>query len=254
MKKRPLIITILAVIHLIEPLLKIGYLKFETGFEWTVILDNIFSINSPKAFLEFWFLYPIAGVALFFVRQWTYALFVGVQAYSIFAHLTYQKFTWPYVAETPFISHSLLLVFNLLVIAYVLMPEVRKLFFNPAIRWWETPTRYYYELPCSVTFGDSNDLVDINILNISKTGCFIKYPGEVVDGQPLSLHLTYGTNDITIDAEVVRITEFQGNQGIGVKFHFQNIWQHFTMNNILGDIYRNETTDQQEDIDTQAAA
>lgn len=254
MKKRPLIFVVLAAIHFLEPLFKIFFLKMQTGFEWTVIFDNIFSITSPKAIFEFWLLFPIAGFAIMGAKKWSYPLFVTVQVYSIYAHLTYQKFTWPYVAETPFISHTLLLVFNLLVIAYFLMPDVRRIFFEPGLRWWETPTRFYFDLPCAVTFGDSNDLIDVKIKNISRTGCFISYMGEFMDGQPLTLHLTYGAHDIKLAAEVVRKSEFQGEQGMGVKFHYQNIWEMVTLRRMLGEIQKEEVRDRDEDNSSQMAA
>jgi hypothetical protein len=255
MKKRPILLVVLAALHFLEPLFKILFLKAQTGFEWTVIFDNIFSINSPKAIFEFWLLFPIAGAAIIGAKKWSYSLFVTIQCYSVYAHLTYQKFTWPYVAETPFISHTLLLVFNLLVIAYFLLPDVRRIFFEPGLRWWETPTRYYFDLPCAVTFGDSNNLVDVKIKNISRTGCFIGYMGEVTDGQPLTLHLTYGKFDIKLPAEVVRKSEFQGQQGIGVKFHYQNIWDMYTLRRMLGEIEKSEfRNDDEDNTPTQAAA
>lgn len=257
MKKRPLLLVVLATLHFLEPLFKILFLKLQTGFEWGVIFDNIFSISSGKAIFEFWFLFPLAGSAIIGARKWSYSLFVAIQCYSVYAHLTYQKFTWPYVAETPFISHTLLLVFNLLVIAYFLLPDVRRIFFEPGLRWWETPTRFYSDLPCAVTFGDSNNLVDVKIKNISRTGCFIGYMGEVVEGQPLTLHLTYGKYDIKLAAQVVRQSEFQGQTGIGVKFNYQNIWDMFTLRRMLGEIEKSENrpnSDEGDNTPTQAAA
>lgn len=249
MNKRPLPFLILAVLHFLEPLFKILFLKFQTGFEWMVIFDNVFSITSAKAIFEFWFLFPLAGFAILGAKKWSYPLFVTVQVYSIYAHLTYQKFTWPYVADTPFISHTLLLVFNMGVIAYFLMPDVRRIFFEPGLRWWETPTRFYFDLPCSLTFGNSSDLIDVHIKNISRTGCFIGYAGDVMDGQPLTLHLTYGKHDIRLSGEIMRVSEFQGERGIGVKFHYQNIWDQLTVRRMLSDLQKAENSDNNSDND-----
>ena len=118
MKNRPFIFILIAFFHIIEPLIKLAYFKAITPFSLGTIISNISQIHSFKEVIEFWFLFPLGGLALLGVKRWSYPIFVGVQLYNIYGHMTYEKYTWPYVSEVPFASGIILLFINSLIIIY----------------------------------------------------------------------------------------------------------------------------------------
>jgi uncharacterized membrane protein len=141
MKHKPLIFILIAAFHIIEPLIKVAYFKITTPFSTSTIISNIAQISTAREIFEFWFLFPLAGLALMGVKKWSYPVFVGAQIYSIYSHLTYEQYTWPYVSQVPFVSSLVLLFINTMVIIYFALPDVRKPFFDRSVRWWETRTR-----------------------------------------------------------------------------------------------------------------
>jgi hypothetical protein len=131
MKERPLLITVVAFMHILEPLFKIFYFQTKTNFDLSIILSNVttFEAIGLKGLIDFWLIFPLAGIALLSVKKYAWYFFVTTQAYSIVTHLTYESFSWPYFSEVPFFSSVLLILTNLFLIVYVSVPEIRMLFF-----------------------------------------------------------------------------------------------------------------------------
>ena len=149
MKERPLLIIVMAILHILEPLFKIFYFKTKTNFDLSIILSNVttFETIGMKGLIDFWLIFPFAGIALLSVKKYAWYFFVLTQAYSIVTHLTYERFSWPYFSEVPFFLTVLLIVTNFFLIIYVSEPKIRMLFFEKNNRWWETNTRYKFIHP-----------------------------------------------------------------------------------------------------------
>lgn len=184
---------------------------------------------------EFWLLFPIGGLALLGVKRWSYPIFVGVQAYSIWGHLTYTSYTWPYVDRHPHWFSLLVLSANVLIILYFLLPDVRRPFFDREIRWWEHRVRY----PCHLAMGLSRGehlgkMTNATFLNLSLSGAFMQYPSrDLVVGELIRVHLSaYGEN-LTVLASVVSRHQYQGEEGLGLSFHYQNLWENLAMRRLI---------------------
>lgn len=233
MKKKPTIFIVLGLLHLIEPLFKVMYFKASTSFEWPIILTNLMALSNPLDVFHFWFLFPVAGIALLSVKKWSHPLFISIQAYSIYIHLTYEKFTWPYVAEAPFLSSLLLLTMNTLLIVYFLTPHVRRPFFDKEIRWWEHHRRYAHPFPCTFSLNNPNKLEDAYVLNISYSGAFINTQEILEDGQVIHLNLSFENVHFSVKAEKVSSHAFGGSMGIGVRFVYSSIWERIKMKRLI---------------------
>lgn len=232
MKHKPLLFIIIGILHLIEPLIKIAYFKATTPFGLDTIISNISAIGTRELF-EFWFMFPLAGLALLSVKRWSYPVFVGIQIYSIYTHLTYRPFTWPYVAQVPFYSSLILMAINMGIILYFALPAVRRPFFDRSVRWWESRTRYHLHLPCSIALGNPDILHDCDILNISLGGAWLNYKGVIEDGTVMTLNISYADMAMSVRAVKVHDKTFQAQRGIGVRFQFQNIYENLHMRKIL---------------------
>lgn len=233
MKKKPLAIIILGIIHLLEPLSKILVLKFSTGFSFEVVFDNVFAISGIRSFFEFWLLFPIAGVALLSVKNWSYPVFVAVQIYSIATHLTYEEYTWPYVQETPIASSMFLVVFNILMIIYFIIPKTRQPFLDKRIRWWESKQRFAVRIPCAVEGVYTNLSEVTEVLNISLTGAFLKGLKGINVNDEVNLTFNYYDIDYEVKAIVKSFHEFSGESGWGVEFIFPDWKERFKMNKLM---------------------
>jgi hypothetical protein len=245
MSKRPLLFIILGILHILEPLIKILYFKATTHFSFSTIFSNISAERSMLGLFEFWLLFPIGGIALLGVKKWSYPLFVGVQIYSLWNHLTYQKYNWPYYSEVPHWPSMVLLGMNFFIVCYFTLPEVRRPFFESSLRWWEHRKRYNITLPISFHFGDPEKLHYANLLNISETGVFISYRHPLIDkGNPLWMNISYGDTHIKLKGKVVGLYQFESTEGIGVKFKFENIFEKLLIKKVVKKI--SKTCKQQE--------
>jgi len=233
MKKKPLVFIVLGVLHLIEPIFKMLYFKMSTGFDWPTVVTNIMAVRGAEDIFHFWFLFPIAGLALLSVKKWSYPLFVGIQAYSIYIHLTYEKFSWPYLSEAPFLGSLILLGANVFMIIYFALPHVRKPFFDKDVRWWEHHRRFNIPFPCTFSIINPNKLEDAYVLNISLSGAFINHMGIVEDEQHMMVNLSFEDVHISIKAEKVSSHAFGGSMGMGVKFIYESYWDRIKMKRLI---------------------
>lgn len=236
MKHRPLIFILIALAHILEPIIKITYFKLTTPFSFGTIISNISQIHTLREVFEFWFLFPIGGLALLGVKRWSYPIFVSVQLYSIYSHLTYEQYTWPYVSEVPFFSSLVLLFVNALIIIYFAFPDVRRPFFDKSVRWWETRTRYNMRLPMTFSLNNPGEIIDTEILNISQSGVFINHKGVLDVGTVVLMNINYKDMSITLAGEVKSQHAFNGERGLGIKFSFINIWENLYMRKIVKEI------------------
>lgn len=234
MKHKPLVFIVLGLLHFCEPLFKVMYFKLNTGLEFETIMSNIFQMGGTFKLFEFWLLFPLAGLALWSVKKWGYPLFVSIQAYSVWQHLTYDSYTWPYVTKNPHFFSLIILSFNIMVILYFLLPDVRRPFFDKEMRWWEHRMRYNIPINACFTKGDPNKIFDVEILNISHSGAFMAYDSWNIEvGDLIRVVVSYAGESLELESHVVSRHKFNEQEGVGIKFNYQNIWQQLTMARII---------------------
>ena len=211
---------------MLVPLFNLLVLKIQTEMDWAVVFDNVQQINGFKNILDFWFIFPLAGLVLLSVKAWAYPIFVGVQIYSIYNHLFYEKFTWPYVSERPFIGPLLLMSINFVIIIYFALPHVRRPFFDRRMRWWEARPRYGSDIPCFVSLlmpsFEHPGVLKTKILNISESGAFMEMrPGLHTDCDIRANFEGYGSK-FSLTIRVINHHVVNGVEGVGVQFIFTN--------------------------------
>jgi len=189
MKNKPLIFTILSILCFIEPIIKILYFKAMTDFDFVVIFANLKARNSFIEVIDFWLIFPIAGLLILKLRKWSYFSFMGILAYIIYNILTYEKYTWPYNSDSPFMYHYLVALTSTAVFLYFLSPKAREPFFDRRIRWWEPKTRYNVQITCKL-HGD-HVVFPSEILNISQTGAFVMESSYLKVGDKLLMQFNF---------------------------------------------------------------
>ena len=220
MKQKPLFFIILGVLHLLEPFSKILFFKSSTDFSLITIFNNVLAMGDPLKFFEFWFLFPLGGVALISVKNWSYPLFYLVQGYSVFSHLSYQSYHWPYLAKTPFWSSLTLLAINLVLMTYFLLPKVRQPFLDKRFRWWETNKRFYLGVLATVWCHNDTDktIKSVKLDNISLTGCLII--GELgAKFDEINIKFEVTGVEYMLKGSKVRESEFQGVSRTAYRFN-----------------------------------
>lgn len=231
MKNKPLIFTVLSVLCFIEPLIKILYFKIATQFDFVVIFANLQARNTFVEVLDFWLIFPLAGMLIMRLRKWTYFTFMAVLAYINYNIFTYEKYTWPYNSETPFLYNYIVALLSVGVFIYFLLPRVREPFFDRRVRWWEPQTRYNVHINCKLQ--SSHLTFPSEILNISKTGAFVVDSKYMKVGEFLVMDFNFLGESISIPVEVVNKHTSKDKIGYGLKFHFKTIRQSLMMAKVI---------------------
>jgi hypothetical protein len=219
---KPVSFYLLALLLFTEPLIKALYLKFSTGFTWEVLARTIFSIEGALANFEFWALFPIAGIALISVRSWSFLVFIGVQLYSLYSHLFYEEFSWPYVAETPHVSSLLLLILNASIICYFMTPKNFQTYWSKTSSIWRNTSRFATKIPTN--FADNDTELNTIITNISESGAYFTSPQNLPIGRSIALQFNIDGKIRSINAIIRRAQNTAHDEffGYGVEFKFNN--------------------------------
>lgn len=206
----------------LEPIIKVLYLKFLTGFEWDILLRTIFSIEGVFKNFEFWGIFPLAGYALISVRSWSFLFFISLQVYVGYTFFAYEKFTWPYVAQNPHISSTLLLACNLAIILYFLTPAHLRPYWNETRKMWRNTSRFATSI--QAFFKHHNKDINTTITNLSETGAYFTSKVQINVGDKIELEIPLGSETKKITATVKRTqpTADQEYTGYGVEFNYKS--------------------------------
>lgn len=176
-KKKPILIVVFSIIYLLNP---IG------NFLFAIFLSNSLSAdkNSSELFrlmeagniivilnFIFWFLAIPLSYGLFKVRAWAWYYFLF---YSI-AMVILSLFGSDY--KVHFSPATVINLIFLIPIGYFISKEVRAVYFNPRLRWWEQSKRFIHEIKIEI----ENKIY--STFDISETGSF------VIDNKELNLEL-----------------------------------------------------------------
>lgn len=205
-RKVPLLI--MGLLLCLEPLFKILYLSATTNFPIPKVIE-ISTSAEGLTLLEFWFIHPLAGIALMFPFGLSILVFISFHIYSLFTLLSFKQFTWPYISENPHPSAVILVAANLLLISFLLMPRYRKLFLGKTIKLFRQNNRFNSNIECKVFCN--GEAINGQILDYSSGGVQIDTHKEQL---PLGGFVTLEVNNKAIpQVKVVRLTD-KGTYGL----------------------------------------
>jgi hypothetical protein len=213
MEYRPWPLVLLAVFHLSEPLAKVSFYSLFYGYNFLDIISYEVRNNNFLHIFEFFFLFPLAGLALYKVKKWSFPVFIIIEIWVFVANWAYFGHL---LATKQYVMLTCLIVFgvlNLLVVGYLLLPAVRIAYTDPRMRWWEAAPRYSIDIPCRV-----NDEFDATILNISRTGAFFALDSDLTLDKKTPLHFEHSGESFSCKGKVVHRFALSGRNGYGYEF------------------------------------
>ncbi len=156
----------------------------------------------------------LVGYSVWRVRPWGYILLfifgVGVIGADI-AQL---------IAHPKSLNVMYLVDFILVGCAFFIMARkrFREAYFNPKIRWWETPKRHHANF--DGTFEINGKQITAPILDISIGGCFVDLPtdGGYQSRESENLKIDIRHNDIEMACEGRIVRRSEAPRGVGIMF------------------------------------
>ncbi len=212
MKQRPWPIIILAFFHVIAPLGNIVVNAWLAKINLSYYLTVLMAPTNRMTLLIFTVV-PILGAVLIYIcKKWSYLAYIVLMTIPFgYSLISYFKNATLLMG----IALVLFYIINMLVIGYFLSPAVRKLYFDPRMRWWETKPRYKADFQSQVEFNGQQHWVEIK--NISEGGAFIETASDFPEGTLLKIFFKDSHGVLHLDGEVVYRRQ-QVPMGYGFKF------------------------------------
>jgi len=170
MVRRPWPIVILAILHWLSPLPNLAFsshlydVSFQEAFLTSLNQDNWFRLF--KAYL----LLPLAGVAIYSFKKWSYAAFMVLMALSFYGNYGHWQRA-PDAFTLPILVGSYAM--NILLVSYfLLVPSVRAPYHNPLLRWWERKPRYRIKIKGQALKGRHK--IECTVRDFSEGGALIQ--------------------------------------------------------------------------------
>ena len=228
MRKRPLALTILALIHFLYP---VYYFILVVHFHNISIVDFFDLVNvlfNPFQRFLFFFLScaPIVlGYGLFKVRAWAYGFFFVYAACTIVLNGAH----WIKFGEgdliPPMLDISIIFI-TLFFTFYFVRKHIRRPYFNPRLRWWENDDRYKVEDMYVKIEDPSNEdhlFEDGEVFDLSENGLFIRSKFVPVPGVTLRVTFRFLEENLSVDGKVMRIIDGTGRNPKGFGLLFVNL-------------------------------
>ncbi|OFZ22296.1 MAG: hypothetical protein A2X94_02265 [Bdellovibrionales bacterium GWB1_55_8] len=171
--------------------------------------------SSTWGLIDFFALLPMAGVAIYLCKKWSYPIFLLVAGLTIYSNFN----TWSQAPDRfPAWGLALTLFLDAVFVGYFLIPAVRTVYMDPRIRWWESKPRYLVNAPGSVKDADGEK--NGTVADLSEGGIFFAAEETISPQEPVTVRFKSGDREIEVRGTVVYHRKNSGaaHGGYGVQF------------------------------------
>jgi len=226
MIQRPIILKLFALFLFLDPFLRIIFLSIENDFTLLEIFMKTFTLPTFDM-INFWLIFPLSGLLVLSVKLYSYCLFMLLQSYSLYFHLNYESYSWPYLAKNPSFSAYILLLINIFIVIYLLMPRSREVFFDKTLRWWERGSRYTINEPCFIRVLDQD--IHGTVVDLSFGGALLKLDKNIDVGSYVQIDFDIMGKNVSLNAQVVRILRIENEIRHGIQFTFDSLLKKYKL-------------------------
>lgn len=211
MKRKPWPLIVLALLHFLAPVGNILINSFLANVGVGEYLDALFQPQELIRTLIFLFVPLIGGVLIYICKKWSYYLYLFIMILPfIYSYISWQA--QPSVELGVYLI--LFYVINLLVVGYFIIPQVRQVYFDPRLRWWETKPRYQAEFTVHFSWVDTKGKGDIK--NLSEGGLFIETDMKINTSGRIDMNFEYQGTNYSFKGEVVYSKPSNNRYGYGI--------------------------------------
>ena len=169
MKRKPWPLIVLALLHLFAPFGNIIANSIFANVSISVYIRALFHPDELVRTLIFLCIPIFGGILIYICKKWSYYLYLVLMIFPFF----YSYLSWQSQPSTELGVYLIAFyVINLLVVGYFILPQVRQVYFDPRLRWWETKPRFKAEFETAFTWVDQKGTGEIK--NLSEGGLFIE--------------------------------------------------------------------------------
>lgn len=208
MRKKPLLIEIIAIILCVVPAIVLGrIIAYLDVRNMDIPIDYVMQIVG-LAVLSYG-----VGYGVWKVRSWGYCGILLISAVTIIVDVS----NW-LTSETAFSQLSNWIYFDVtiafLAIFLLIQKNIRRPYLDPRIRWWETAERFVGDI--GGIFKIKDQKFETPILDLSATGCFANFDSPIENGTPVDVEINF--NSIQFLSTAIMVRRSVTPLGLGLKF------------------------------------
>jgi hypothetical protein len=213
MRNRPWPLVILALIQVYTPLVSIFFNAWVLGVGPGKVMGWVMERGYFEAFQTL-ALMPIAGVAIWAMKPWSYPVSFAAILWAAIRNFQRLDYASGVMSATMIVA---VYAFQLALVVYLLLPRVRRTYFDPSVRWWESKPRYVLKLAAVVRAGGRER--QVSMLNLSEGGAFVSAQGELANDQKADLSFEILGQTFQVAGHVVHSRKMDdGRTCFGLRF------------------------------------
>lgn len=200
MQRRPWPLVFLAILQILGPMGSILISAYANKIGFTEMASAIWKYSKPIELIEFYALPILQGTFIFYAKRFGYFAVLALAGFSVYLNVHEWNAAREVISLPIFLGVT---ATNIGLIIYLLLPNVRMVFMNPRLRWWETPLRYLVSLKAQVSKEDGH-AKPAKILDLSTGGAGILVETQLYEiGEPLLLTFEYESTTVLMRAVAV---------------------------------------------------
>lgn len=211
MKRKPWPLIVLALLHFLAPVGNIFANSIFANVSVGTYIQALFHPDEVARTIIFLGIPIAGGILIYICKKWSYYLYLALMVLPFF----YSYMSWQ---AQPSIELGVYLVafyvINLLVVGYFILPQVRQVYFDPRLRWWETKPRFKAEFETDFTWVDQKAKGEIK--NLSEGGLFIETDMKMNTLGRIDIDFKYKEKTYALKGEIVYGRNSNGRNGYGI--------------------------------------
>ncbi|MGZ3803952.1 MAG: PilZ domain-containing protein [Pseudobdellovibrionaceae bacterium] len=209
MKRKPWPIVLLALLHVFAPLGNLLMNSYRSGRNLEMTWNFWYYTLPRPLFFTYVLLPPLGGIFIYICHRWSYWCYVACLGFIFIGNI---YGFWTSMNWINFATLFVILLLDALAVAYFVVPAVRRLYFDPRMRWWETAPRYNFDIQGTMDGHKSF------IKNISVGGALIETEKLYSEGQGVEVKWSYGELSFSVPGKIVYQRKMNSLFGCGVRF------------------------------------
>lgn len=180
------------------------------------VLVVLWSSSDLLTRFDFFFLPILMAIFVYRLDRASYMALIGLCIYNVFTnYLSWKQFS----TQVPFTMMLLVNLFSVVLVAYLLMPQVRAYFFDARLRWWESKPRYLVQVPARIRIAGSEPIFS-PLRDLALGGTAVDFPDETLAiGDTFWMDFTLDRTPISVKGEAVyKIRLAEGGFRYGIRF------------------------------------
>lgn len=211
MKRKPWSLIVLALLHIFAPIGNLIFNALRSHRSLTAQWHYWFELL-PKHLLFIYVVVPVlAGIFIFICRRWSYWAYLVCLGVIFLSNL--YSFSTSMNWGT-FAALILVVVVDLLIVAYFVVPSVQQVYFDPRLRWWEAAHRYNFDHDGTVNGAKAT------FRNLSQGGVFYTSNQNFAEGDKVDIWWNYNDQETHVSGIVVYRNPKM--PGYGIRFEHTN--------------------------------